>query len=179
MDKIFTAHDSPLFKSAIPITVGPLPEKDFSEFVRKKFLIGKRTIDDSTMEQIFKITDHITGDILQLCEALWSVTRYKDSISDQNLADAFELIFSRESKSYELILSEITANQLKCLAGLARVGGRAPTSSDFLRETGIRQPSSITKALSSLLKRKILFRMDSEYRFVNPFFRAWIKHKGY
>lgn len=178
MDKIFTAHDSPLFKSAIPITVGPLPEKEFSGFIRKKFLIGKRTIADSTVEQIFTITENITGDILQLCEALWSVTTYGDSISDRNLAEAFELIFSRESKSYELILSGITANQLSCLTGLARVGGKAPTSSAFLQETGIRQPSSVTKALSSLLKRKVIFKMDNEYRFVNPFFKAWLKHKG-
>jgi len=179
MDKIFTAHDSPLFKSAIPITVGALSKKEFSEFIRKKFLIGKRTITDSALEQLFIITDNITGDILQLCEALWSVTTYQDSVSDNDLAAAFELIFSRESKSYELILSEITANQLRCLVGLARIGGKAPTSSTFLRETGIRQPSSITKALSSLLKRKIIFRIDNEYRFVNPFFKAWIKHKGF
>ena len=178
MDEIFTGPDSPLFKSAIPMTVGPLSKKEFLEFTRRKFLTGKRTITDNTLEQIFKITDNVTGDTQQLCEALWSVTSYGDSISGNRFSDAFELIFSREAKSYELILSELTSLQFKCLAGLAKSGGASPTSSSFLKSTGISQPSSVTKALSKLLKLKIIFKVNNKYRFFNPFFKAWINCKN-
>jgi hypothetical protein len=178
MDEIFIRPDSPLFKSAVPMTVGPLQKKEFSDFIRKKFSTGKRTITNNTLEQIFKITDNITGDIQQLCEALWSVTSYNDSISEDRLRDTFELIFAREAKSYELILSELTALQFKCLAGLAKSGGMPPTSSSFLKFTGISQPSSVTKALSKPLKLKIIFKVNNEYRFFNPFFKAWISYKN-
>ena len=179
MEQIFTHPESPLFKAAIPITVGPIPKKDFTVFLRKKFLIGKRTISDEALDRIFDLADLVTGDIQQLCEALWSVTSYGGRITPKDLKKAFELIFSRESKSYEIILNDLTALQLRCLDALARFGGKAPTSARFLKESGIRQPSSVSKALTKLMNRKIIFAKDKAYRFVNPFFKAWLIAKGF
>ena len=42
MDKLFISPDSAFFKSAIPITVGPLPYEKFSKFLTKKFEKGRR-----------------------------------------------------------------------------------------------------------------------------------------
>lgn len=179
MDQIFTHPESPLFKAAIPITVGPIRKKDFMPFLKKKFRIGKRTISEEALGRIFDLTDLVTGDIQQFCEALWNVTSYGDAITEENLKRAFELIFARESGSYELIIAELTALQLRCLAALARLGGDAPTSAEFLKESGIRQPSSVTRALSKLSSRKIIFTKDKAYRFVNPFFRAWLIARGF
>ncbi|MBW1614670.1 MAG: hypothetical protein JRJ57_12055, partial [Deltaproteobacteria bacterium] len=41
MDEIFTHHDSPFFKSAIPLTVNPLSYEEFSKFLKKKFNTGQ------------------------------------------------------------------------------------------------------------------------------------------
>lgn len=114
-----------------------------------------------------------------MCEALWSVTSYGAAVTAEDLKKAFELIFSRESKSYEIILNDLTALQLRCLAALARFGGKAPTSARFLKESGIRQPSSVSKAITKLMNRKIIFAKDKAYRFVNPFFKAWLIAKGF
>ena len=81
-------------------------------------------------------------------------------------------------KSYELILAGLTALQVQCLSALARVGGNAVTSGDFLKESGIKQPSSVRRAISKLIKMKIVFAKNKEYHFVNPFFRAWIITAG-
>jgi len=88
------------------------------------------------------------------------------------------VVFARESNSYELILNGLTSLQVQCLTALARVGGRATTSADFLRESGIKQPSSVSRALAKLLKMKVVFVQGKEYRFVNPFFRAWVITRG-
>jgi len=178
MDDIFIKPDSPLFKAAIPVTIGPLSRKDLSTFIKKKFSIGKRSISEGALDYIYKITDYVTGDIQQLCEALWSVTSRGDLIAEDRLSDAFGLIFARESRSYEFIISQLTTLQFKCLEGLAKLGGTAPTSSAFLSTTGIRQPSSVTKSLAKLQKINIIFKINKEYRFVNPFFKAWINTKN-
>ncbi len=70
MDAIFTHHDSPFFKSAIPMTVDPLPYKGFSQFLRKKFTKGQRKIDDETLKKVFEMANNISGDIQQLWD-LW------------------------------------------------------------------------------------------------------------
>ncbi len=178
MDRIFTHHDSPFFKSAIPMTVAPLPYKEFSEFLRKKFSEGLRRVDDETLEKVFQIANNIPGDIQQLCDALWEVTSEREDIGIGNLKSALELIFAREQKSYENYISLLTDIQLKCLMAIGVEGGKAVFSVSFMKAAGFNNPSTVKRAVTRLIKLNILFESEGEYRFTNPFFRAWLPHKG-
>jgi hypothetical protein len=178
MDEIFTNHDSPFFKSAIPLTVGPLPYDEFSQFLRKKFAMGHRKTDDEVLEKVFEIANEIPGDIQQLCEALWEVSSEKQIISLDKLKSALELIFAREQKSYENYISLLTDIQLRCLMAVAKEGGKGVFSASFMKSAGFSNPSSVRRAIIRLLKLNILFESGGEYRFINPFFRAWLPYKG-
>jgi len=178
MDEIFTHHDSPFFKSAIPLTVDPLPYEDFSGFLKKKFTTGQRKIDDKVLKKVFEIANNISGDIQQLCEALWEVTSEKDIISLDKLKNALELIFAREQKSYENYISLLTNIQFRCLMAIAREGGKSVFSVSFMKAAGFNNPSSVRRAVTRLIKLNILFESGGEYRFINPFFRAWLSYKG-
>lgn len=178
MDEIFTHHDSPFFKSAIPLTVDALPYEDFSEFLKKKFSTGERKIDDTILEKMFEIANNIPGDIQQLCEVLWEVTSEKEIIRPKKLKSALELIFSREQKSYENYISLLTNIQLRCLMAIAKEGGRSIFSVRFMKSAGFNNPSSVRRAITRLIKVNNLFESGGEYRFTNPFFRAWLLYKG-
>ncbi|NVL89482.1 MAG: ATP-binding protein [Desulfobacterales bacterium] len=178
MDEIFTHHDSPFFKSAIPLTVDPLPYEEFSRFLKKKFATGQRKIDDEALEKVFKIANNIPGDIQQLCEVLWEVTSEKEMISLDKLKNALELIFAREQKSYENYVSLLTNIQLRCLMAIAKEGGKSVFSVSFMKSAGFNNPSSVQRAITRLTKLNILFESGGEYRFINPFFRAWLSYKG-
>jgi hypothetical protein len=178
MDEIFTNHDSAFFKSAIPLTVDPLSYEEFSEFLKKKFAAGQCKIDDEVLEKVFKIANNIPGDIQQFCEALWEVTSEKEIISLDKLKDALELIFAREQKSYENYVSLLTNIQLKCLMAIAKEGGKSVFSVSFMKSAGFNNPSSVQRAITRLIKLNILFESSGEYRFINPFFRAWLPYKG-
>lgn len=56
--------------------------------------------------------------------------------------------------------------------GIARMGGIAPFSSDFLKFTGISQPASVKKTLNRLIELRIIYKINNEYKFANPFFKA-------
>lgn len=178
MDEIFSHPDSPFFKSAIPITVDPLPYAEFSEFLKKKFATGKRRIDEDVLKKVFEIAHDIPGDIQQLCEALWAVTSDKGIIDRDKLKDALELIFAREQKSYENDLSLLTDFQTRCLLAIARVGGNSVFSVSFMKSAGVNNPSSVRRAVTRMISLNILFESKNEYRFVNPFFRAWLNYRG-
>ncbi|NIO80032.1 MAG: hypothetical protein GTN53_05705 [Candidatus Aminicenantes bacterium] len=123
MDEIFNNPDSPFFKSAITINVGPLDREVFSGFLQAKFSKGKRRVSQTLLDRVFEITQDNPGDIQQLCGAVWEVTSYNDNIKEDIIPSALELVFSRELKGYEAILSQVTGQQLRCLKGLARLGG--------------------------------------------------------
>ena len=178
MDEIFTHHDSPFFKSAIPLTVEPLPYEEFSRFLKNKFATGQRKIDNEVLQKVFEIANNTPGDVQQVCEALWEVTSEKETISLGKLKNALELIFAREQKSYDNYISLLTNIQLRCLMAIAKEGGKSVFSVSFMKAAGFNNPSSVRRAITRMVKLNILFESGGEYRFVNPFFRAWLPYKG-
>jgi len=178
MEEIFTHHDSPFFKSAVLLNIGPLSFKEFSKFIKKKLTAGQRMVDDEILHKIFEISYSIPGDIQQLCEAAWAVTVEHEKISNKKLVEALELIFSREQKSYENYISFLTDIQQKCLKAITLEGGKSVFSVSFLKSAGFNNPSTVRRAIKRLMNLNILYQVAGEYRFINPFFRAWLLHKG-
>jgi len=178
MRDIFTNPDNPFFKSALPLEVGALDPKPFSKFLQQKFAKGKRSITPELLEQIFELTDHVAGDVQELCAALWETTPIGATLDTPALGNALIRIYAQEAKGYESTMTLLTALQVKCLIGLARMGGDAPYSKQFLQSTGITTPASTTKALTRLIKLKIIFKHQKSYRFTNPFFKNWLIWKN-
>ncbi len=178
MHDIFTSPDSPFFKSAISIEVGPLDRGEFKGFLQRKFSSGKRKIDDDVLDTGFTISGDLPGDMQQFCGALWDTTDEKAHIRMPSIQSAMHLIFSRESKGYESIMVQLTAHQMRCLVGLARLGGAAPFSGAFLQGVGIPNSASVKKSLHRLVQLKVIYRYSGEFKFVNPFFKEWIVWKN-
>ena len=177
MEEIFTKHDSPFFKSAITLTVDSLPHKEFSKFLKSKFSQGDREVDDEVLSKAFQIAENIPGDIQQLCGAIWEITAEKEMISVDKFKSAMQLIFSREQKSYESYINLLTNIQLKVLTAVAKEGGKQVFSVAFMKPSGFTNPSTVRRAVNRLLQLNILFESSGKYRFVNPFFRAWILYR--
>ena len=179
MSAIFSSPDSPFFKSAIAVDVDTLSPDGFTAFLKEKFRKGRRKITDDTLAEIMSTTEAVPGDVQQLCGALWDTSSAGDTLSEELFPKALELIFSRESKGYEAALVLITGHQLKCLTGLARLGGKSPLSAAFLEGVGITLPASVKKALNRLVQVKVIYRYQGEYKFINPFFKQWLLWKNY
>jgi hypothetical protein len=179
MSAIFTDPDSVFFKSAVSLNVGPIDAGEFAAFLKRRFTLGKRTVDEPVMDKVFDWADNIPGDVQQLCAALWEITSYRDRITERLLPAALERIFARESKAYEAALVQVTGQQLQCLVGLARLKGTPPLSQDFLRAVGISAAASVQRALNRLEKLKIIYRHEGQYKFVNPFFKSWLIYKNF
>jgi hypothetical protein len=178
MNEIFSDHDSPFFKSAIPLSVNPLPFEIFSKFLKKKFANGHRKMATEVLEKVFAIANNIPGDIQQFCEALWEITTEKETIDTHKLKSALELIFAREQKSYEHYIGLLTNIQYRCLLAIARQGGTGVFSVAFLKSAGFNNPSTVRRAITRLTNLNILFNNDGIYQFMNPFFRAWLLQIG-
>jgi len=177
MEQIFAHPDSPFFKSALAMQVGPLDDKRFVQFLRDKFLLGKRSITDAALAAIFDMTRRNPGDVQQFCRALWDTTSHGQEVDSAQIPAALTVIFAQEAKAYHAMLNAVTDLQLKCLLGLARVGGKQVTSQEFIEASGVALPSSVKHAFTRLQKVRIVFRSEGEYKFFNPFFGAWLLHR--
>jgi len=174
MDDIFNNPNQPFFKSAASIEVGPIARETYRSYIGSKFSTGGRTVSSGAMDAIFDAACDVTGDVQQLCSELWNCTDVGSVIEQGTIPRALERIHHAEQESNSRIIDLLTPGQVRVLLGLARVGGAQPTSRRFLLESGVAQPSSVTKALSSLTERGLVYRSAEGIEFFSPFFRTWL-----
>jgi hypothetical protein len=174
MDGLFNDPGKPFFKSAAAVSVGPIDRSDYISYLDRKFQKGGRSVTEDAFEKIFDLANDITGDVQQLCAQVWNVTDSGSKVGPDEVARALGRIHETESESNARIIDLLTPGQVRVLWGIAKVGGAQPTSQKFLEASGVRQPSSVTKALKRLEKEGLIFRDANGYHFFSPFFRTWM-----
>ena len=117
------------------------------------------------------------GDVQEYCDALWQVTSEGDEITDRTLNEALSRIFARESDTFSSFTKRLTNLQLRVLRTLAKLGGEHPLSTDFMKEVGATNTASVKRALTALCASDLIYRHDGEYKFVSPFFGAWVRRR--
>jgi len=178
MWRLFADEGSALYKSADFLEVASEDFDEFPGFLASRFRAAGKDVSADLLDEVFRICDSVPGDVQQLCAALWD-NAAGASVTREHLGPALEEIFRNESRSYEAIVTELPAQQLKVLAVLAREGGESVLGKRFVAATGITHPSSVKRALTRLCQRRLVFRTTTDYRFSNPFLKLWLVHKGY
>lgn len=175
MIKIFSHYDSPFFKSALPFEVPPIDAEEFSRFIVARFRKGKCGIDKEVAKSIIDFADGVSGDVQELCDALWSVTDEGGMATLDDLPKALAVVFAREKNGFESAIADLTPNQLTVLKGLAELGPVRVFTSEFMDHVRISSSGAVKRALNSLVASRLVFQRHTEYRFSNPFFREWLK----
>jgi len=174
MMSIFDDMNSPFYKSALTFAVDEIDPAEFSAFIAERFKTGNRKISPSVTAKILQFADGVSGDVQQLCEALWETTEPATTILSDDFEAAFDLIFSRELRGYEAIMERLTSSQTTVLRAIA-ANPRAKTFSlDFTSRVNL-PTSSIRRVISRLIDDRCVYVHKGEYRFSNPFFREWLK----
>lgn len=174
---IFQNPDSPFFKSVVSIDVGPIPQAHFEKFLRKRFTVGKRAMGEGVFDTIFELVEGSPSDVQQICHYLWNFNGPGDVIGKEDVTAALERIFVHERKGYEAITFPLTAQQMRCLRTLAKIGGKHPQSKDFLKASGIRLPASVKRSLQRLQAIRIVYGPELEYKFFDSFLKLWLRWK--
>ncbi len=177
MAELFSSSRSPFYKSAALFDIGKIDEADFIPFLKKRFKFGGRNVDDQTLKTVIALAGYVSGDVQELCDALWTVTTEQNDVVEDDVARALDLVFARESKSYTPILSQLTKQQLTVLKCIANLGGENPFSAEFVKTSKIGNASSIRKSILRLVNLDILYQNDGVYKFSNPFFKEWLKRQ--
>lgn len=175
MTDIFWHPDSPFYHSAAALPVGRIDDADFKAFVAERFATGNRKLTDALWVGISSAADGIPGYVQELCEAIWSVSSPGATLDAEELSAALKLVFSREGDHYGMFVRDLTTQQLRVLVGLAELGGKGVFAGAFLAKTGVINAASVRRALTRLEKSGLIYYFEGEYRFINPFFRKWVK----
>ncbi len=118
------------------------------------------------------------GGVQELCACIYDTASSGETLTEKHLESGLRMIFAREKKAYETVLTSVTGLQLRCLVALADDNPVKVLSSDFLEKSGIRS-SSVQAAHKRLVKLKIIYRYMGAYKLANPYFGLWLLRNGY
>lgn len=173
MMAIFDDMDSPFYKSALTFSVGEIDRAAFSKFIIQRFTKGNRRISAPTVARILEFADGVSGDVQELCEALWETSEEGAEIVQDGIRQALDLIFSRERGGYEVFCERLTAGQSAVLRALASEPNARPYSIEFVSKVSM-PTSSIRRIISKLVDQRVVYPSGGAYMFSNPFFREWL-----
>ena len=140
----------------------------------KRFRKGGRKTDKATIKALISLADSVTGDVQELCEAIWETTEEGEQIGVDDIPRALELIFSREGEAYGAAIRSLTAKQTSLLRALAETKKAKPFSIEFMDRVRTTSTGIIRASLKRLIDKRLIYEYGGEYRFTNPFFREWI-----
>ncbi len=175
MTDIFWHPDSPFYHSAASFPVGEIAPDDFFKFVQSRFATGKRTITRNDFDAILRMARATPGYVQELCGSAWDETEVGDAVDETVVNRALQAVFAREQEHFEVFVRRLTPLQARVLKSLAMLGGREVFSAQFLASSSTFNASSVKGAIRRIEKEGIIYCLNGEYKFVNPFFGEWVK----
>ena len=172
---IFMSPKSPFYKSAALFEVGVIPDDDFYAFAVERFATGRRKLPRELFDRILSLAERTSGDVQELCDAIWQVSGRGDSLTDNHFEQGLCQIFHREGTAYATFVKPITDIQFRVLKALSIEGGRHPSANAFLQTAGVTNVTSVKRALVALEKAGLIYQSSNDWKFVSPFFREWVR----
>jgi hypothetical protein len=176
IQKMFLDRSRPLYRAGGHYPLGPIGEKDWLPFIRKRFQDGGKRIADEQIHLICRLTEGHPFYTQHLCHVLWDVCETEGQISEDLIESAVKTLLAHESYAYATLWESFAINPRRFLKGLAsEPTGVKPFASDFIQRHGLRSASNAQRAIESLLERDVIDRDNSSFIIIDRFFKIWIQ----
>jgi len=163
--------------------VGPLPRKDFREFLVRHFAESKFTVESPAIDFILDVAEEVPYNVQMLAHSCWAELRTRTSAAERALSrslvgESLERLVRQYDPFYTQLWTALTAVQQKTLRAVIVHGGANLQSMKVVHAIG-KGASTVRRSLGALVDRGILREDESggvtRLRFEDPFFAHWIR----
>jgi AAA+ ATPase superfamily predicted ATPase len=170
--QMFEEKTRAFFKFARPLSLGPIPKKEFTPFIIQKFKQTGKKVTNETIEDVLNFTHGHPYFTQYLCHEIWYMNQ---SIKDEDIIKgAITNIIAQQSIAFEHIWDELKSrNQRGLLIGIAHEGAHN-YSPDFIQEYNLKSQSHVEKSLQMLKNKGVL---NDKGQIIDIFFKEWIIDK--
>ena len=176
IQEMFLNSKRPLYRSAEHYPLGAIAEEHWQPFIRERFEAAGKTIPAPSIASVCQITDGHPFYVQHLCHVLWERCDEGESVDDDDVNRAVDILLERESYAYTALWESLTTNQRRFLNGLATAPPNVqPYSADFVHDTGLGSPSNAQRAAEALLERDLIDRENGSFVILDRFFQLWMR----
>jgi len=171
---IFRDQKSPFYNSVTIFDINSIPRERLEPFLARRFEKIGNTLTPEAWDLLWFSTEGISGNIQQLCGAIYDLGISKH-VTDKQVEMALLNLINQQSSSYADIMRNLPTHQAKTLAALAHHGGKEITGKLWMRNAGQTNASSVKKSVTVLVKKELVWVHEKMYRISDPFFGVWLR----
>ena len=119
----------------------------------------------------------MTGDVQELCEAIWDTTEPGSAVTAKDIPRALDCVFAREGEAFGESVRQMTPLQVSVLRAFSALDTLSVFSGEFMQRAGTTSTGALRTAINRLVAKRIIYQFGGKYRFANPFFKAWLVEK--
>ena len=173
--QLFNDENRPLYKSGRLFPLYKIKPEDFSPFIARKFEENKIHIAASLISEILKITECHPYYAQLFCSVLWDRCIENGKVETGDLGPAISEAISRAAAGYIEIFDSLSNQQKRFLDALLREeDGANLYSREFILKNELGTPSTVQRAIKTLMLKGIIEKEDGNCIFSDIFFKKWL-----
>ncbi len=173
MERIFSDENEPFWRSAKQMELGVIAPPLFRSYIERQFGKTRRAIGFDVVESVLGVTHGHPYATQELCYFLWEQAPEGEEATLGRFEEALANVLRSEHAHFSLIWEKATPLQRLVLQALAKEPGR-PLRGDYRHRHKLPGPSSVQRALQTLVKDELVSRDARDYRICEPFLAEWI-----
>lgn len=178
MGEIFTSPSRPFYQSTAIMSLSPIDEPVYIDFIQRHFEENKKQIATDTIHTIYERFEGVTWYIQFVANSLYAMTAPGETCTPDKVDIAVRNILGQLDFTYSSLLFQLPPKQKEVLMAICKEGkAREITSSKFLKTYKL-TASSVQGAIKGLLDKDFVTSELGEYRVYDKFFEIWLKNSN-
>ena len=169
---IFSTPAMPFYKFGDIILLGKIKEKEWINFISKRFIETGKKIQVENAARIAKYCENHPDYVQQLAQQVWLRTPKK--CKSKIIREAFEGLVMQMSMLFQMITDELTMKQISFLNAIID-GEEHVTSQGVLMKYNLGTSANVVKIKRTLQDREIIDIIGRRIEFMDPLYKYWLK----
>lgn len=176
MSEIFFTASRPFYQSVSLMTIGPIEQRKYVEFVTDFF--GEAGVDilEEVTDNAYRELEGHTWYMQRVFNEIYAQTSSGDAVTTMMVYRTISSVAKSYEPVYQNILINLSERQKELLIAIAKEERATEImSADFIRRHGLQSPSSVQSAVKQLVAKEIVVKKEDGYRIPDLFFAIWIR----
>ena len=179
LEQMFQSYAKPFYNSSKPVFLDRIPKDRYIDFVVCQFGRAGKIMPQEAVAYCYDLFDGYTFYMHNIFHDIFAFDK-GETLNQETIVNTLANILEENSHTYKEIIGKLTLAQKQTLAAIARDRiAEHPTSGAFVKKHALGSPSSVQKALASLLDNQLIsYRVekdDKHYFVTDKYLDIWLR----
>jgi hypothetical protein len=173
---MFHDRSKPFFQSTFDYELHGLPGQDCVSYMKERFQVGGKTIDESEAELIYRLISGNPYYLQKICHILFD--EIQDNVDGKdNVHQAFKRLLESEKGYFETTIDSLTPRQRALMKALAMEKTKNIYAQKYAKKHNLGSLGGIQQSLDTLSKNDLITKKNHTWQITDPIAEAWLKEK--